>query len=152
MPFLRGGTFTRGKHIERRMMPQSQMLVTLAPPSVASGNTHRGVTMMDDIHLIRTVGLTAWWRQYGGATARRLSGASAYNTCPAERTVKPSRTVGYGLRTVATVRLWCARLLVRLGWPHCPDCGALADLFEGRCVPCFRDALFARAFGMEAPE
>lgn len=51
-----------------------------------------------------------------------------------------------------TWRFSWRRLVVLLGWPRCPDCGAPADLFEGRCMDCFRAAYIGRAFGMGGAE
>lgn len=125
---------------------------TLAPLELASANPHTSVVIVEDIHLIRTHAFTALWRQYGVATFERLTGATDRDSRPQTRTLKPSTLRECGLAAAATLADCCARLGLRCGWPRCPDCGAPADLFEGRCHDCFKLALYGRAFGMGGAE
>lgn len=117
-------------------------LSTVATPHVSSEHSYGGVTMRYKVHLIRHSAFTAFWRQYTGRLAPAHHGASVARLLSSRGVTKPAIWLFGRVRAVATVAFgWLGRRVGLLA--ECPSCGGPSELFEGRCVPCFRAPLAA---------
>lgn len=71
--------------------------------------------------------------------------------CAPKRARNIAGIVSQSYPTILRGARWVfARLVLWCGWPRCPDCRGPADLYEGRCVPCFRARLFGPAVALLA--
>lgn len=107
---------------------------------LASKNSHSSVVIVPKVSIIRPCVMTPRWRHDSVATDWRQQHVRREADRPlVETTNSPLR-----LSAVATVAGFCRRLAHWLLTPLCLDCKSRrADLFEGRCVPCFRARLLA---------